>query len=275
MSIFNYRIPPPPPFGYFQLQKLEFRQILGLWVFSITEYPPPWKLEFRQILGLWVFSITEYPPSPKIGIEADLGTLGIFNYRIPPPPPPRKLEFRQILGLWVFSITEYPPSPPSPPPLPDLPNGKLCSKLPHVETLSNPDNYSFLLPATKLGQVNIFTGVCDSVNRGGCLLGGRVTTPGGVYSGGSAPRGVSAPPGTATAAGGTHPTGMHSCCDCFLLAKALIFLTLQDPLILNSSSFSPPPNLSPPPPPPFVMQEFICLTSVTRAKLNDKMAFPA
>ena len=26
---------------------------------------------------------------------------------------------------------------------------------------------SFLLPATKLGQGNIFTGVCDSVNRGG------------------------------------------------------------------------------------------------------------
>ena len=90
---------PPPP-------KLKFSQILGLWVFSITEYPPPenwnlgrswdfelfqlqnnsppWKLKCSQILGLWVFSITKYPPPPK-------------------------LKFRQILGLWVFSITEYPP----------------------------------------------------------------------------------------------------------------------------------------------------------------------
>ena len=68
----------PPP------RKLKFRQILGLWVFSVTEYPPPRKLKFRQILGLWVFSATEYPP-------------------------PQKLKCRQILGLWVFSVTEYPP----------------------------------------------------------------------------------------------------------------------------------------------------------------------
>ena len=33
-------------------------------------------------------------------------------------------------------------------------------------------------------------------------------TPGGVWSGG--PGGD--PPGTVTAAGGKHPTGMHSCC---------------------------------------------------------------
>ena len=46
---------------------------------------------------------------------------------------------------------------------------------------------AFLLPpATKLGQGNIFTGVCDSVNRCGvCSGGGCVSAPGG-----SAPRGV-------------------------------------------------------------------------------------
>ena len=95
----NTECPPPP-------RKLEFRQILGLWVFSITDNPPPRKLEFRQILGLWVFSITEYPPPENWNLSRSWD-FGYFNYRI--PPPPRRLEFRQILGLWVFSITEYPP----------------------------------------------------------------------------------------------------------------------------------------------------------------------
>ena len=54
-------------------------------------------------------------------------------------PPPPKLEFRQILGLWVFSITEYPP------PARSSEWETMCSKLPHVETLSNPNNYSFFL----------------------------------------------------------------------------------------------------------------------------------
>ena len=66
-----------------------------------------------------------------------------------------------------------------------------------------------LPPATKLGQGYIFTGVCDSVHRGGgCLVRGVSGPGGGVWSGG-VPGGD--PPGTATAAGGTHPTGMHSC----------------------------------------------------------------
>ena len=48
----------------------------------------------------------------------------------------------------------------------------------------------FLLPpATKLGQGYIFTGVCDSVHRGGCLLPG-ICSQGGAWS-----RGVSAPEG--------------------------------------------------------------------------------
>ena len=68
------------------------------------------------------------------------------------------------------------------------------------------------------GGVSAVGGVCS----GGCLLPGGCLHPGGV----SAPEGVSAsggglvsqhalrqtPPGqTATAADGTHPTGMHSC----------------------------------------------------------------
>ena len=58
-----------------------------------------------------------------------------------------------------------------------------------------------------------------SAPGGGCLL------PGGLVWGVSGPRGclvqqgcllpggclMETPPGTATAAGGTHPTGMHSC----------------------------------------------------------------
>ena len=72
---------------------------------------------------------------------------------------------------------------------------------------------------TKLREGNVFTSVCDSVHGGGAclvsgvcsggsLLGGGVPAPGG-----SAPGGADwwRPPPTATAAGGTHPTGMHSC----------------------------------------------------------------
>ena len=55
----------------------------------------------------------------------------------------------------------------------------------------------FTVHKRSLGQGNIFTPVCDSVHRDGGLLPG-----GGVWW---------RPPRTATAAGGTHPTGMHSC----------------------------------------------------------------
>ena len=34
------------------------------------------------------------------------------------------------------------------------------------------DNYLLLPPATKLGQGYIFTGVCDSINRGACMMAG-------------------------------------------------------------------------------------------------------
>ena len=79
-----------------------------------------------------------------------------------------------------------------------------------------------------LGQGNMFTGVCLSTRGGawsgglvpgGCLVPG-VPGPGGGYLlprgalswGGICSRGVpGGAPRTATAAGGTHPTGMHSC----------------------------------------------------------------
>ena len=78
-----------------------------------------------------------------------------------------------------------------------------------------------LSPATKLGQGYIFTGMCDSVHRG-CLVPGGVCSRGEclVPGGCLAPEGVPGPgtggdpPETATAAGGTHPTGMHSCYKC-------------------------------------------------------------
>ena len=43
---------------------------------------------------------------------------------------------------------------------------------------------------------------------GGCLVPGGVPGPGGSGPGGC----LVETPQTATAAGGTHPTGMHSCC---------------------------------------------------------------
>ena len=66
----------------------------------------------------------------------------------------------------------------------------------------------------------MFTGVCLSQGgaccrggacSGGCLLQG-VPSPRGACSGGFG--GLVETPRTATAAGGTHPTGMHSCLYC-------------------------------------------------------------
>ena len=97
-----------------------------------------------------------------------------------------------------------------------------------------------LPPATKLGQGYVFTGVCDSVHRGGEYL-TRYPPPGARYT----PQTRYTPPGTrytpqdqvhpphrpgtpqtrytppgpgryGLRAGGTHPTGMHSCCFQFL-----------------------------------------------------------
>ena len=72
-----------------------------------------------------------------------------------------------------------------------------------------------LPPATKLGQGNVFTGICDSVHRGVCLRACRDTTPQGP---GNPPDQAPLPgPGTPREqsmlgdSSGKHPTGMQSC----------------------------------------------------------------
>ena len=59
-----------------------------------------------------------------------------------------------------------------------------------------------LPPATKLGQGNIFTGVCDSVNRGMSAPGGGVCSWGCLLLGGVCSGGMSAP-GVSTLGGGS------------------------------------------------------------------------
>ena len=58
----------------------------------------------------------------------------------------------------------------------------------------------------------MFLQACVILFIGGCLVLGGVWCQGGVPGPGGVPGGD--PPGTATAAGGTHPTGMHSCMYC-------------------------------------------------------------
>ena len=147
---------------------------LGTLTFQFQNTPPPPQLKFRQILALWLFSFRIPPPLPKMKIVRDLGTL-TFQFQNTPLPPP-KLKFRQILALWLFSF-RIPPPPnwnlgrswhfktfqfQNTPPPPNLNLVKswhfkifqfqnnwyqwhtMCGKLPHVETLSSPDNYSFI-----------------------------------------------------------------------------------------------------------------------------------
>ena len=81
-----------------------------------------------------------------------------------------------------------------------------------------------LLPSTNevWGQGNMFTGVCLSTagvcpgggwSQGDGWSRGWLVPRGGAWSGRESGLGVPGgdPPRTATAAGGTHPTGMHSC----------------------------------------------------------------
>ena len=82
-------------------------------------------------------------------------------------------------------------------------------------TLNEKRNRTFFTAHKRsLGQGNIFRSVCQKF----CSRGG-VPTPGGDWSGEGVPgpggTWWAPPPVTATAAGDTHPTGMHSCfCVC-------------------------------------------------------------
>ena len=74
---------------------------------------------------------------------------------------------------------------------------------------------NYYRPKRSFGQGNIFTGVCDSVHRGGLVPGGRVSGLGGspIFrgKGGLQFFGGGSPPEYGQRSAGTHPTGMHSC----------------------------------------------------------------
>ena len=140
-------------------------------------------------------------------------------------------------------------------------------------------NDAFLPAATKLGQGNVFTGVCDSIHRGGvCLRAcwdashplprtrdpspfpgpGRPLPPGPgrpPQDQADPPRTRQTPPGKQTPvygqwAAGTHPTGMHSCLpsDFFIVLCELVKFKFfgQDEEVgciswLNPTSLAPQP----------------------------------
>ena len=116
-----------------------------------------------------------------------------------------------------------------------------------------------LPPATKLGQGNIFTGICDSVHRGGlpqCMLGCHPRTrhsprPGtpqdqapprpGTWD--QAPPGTRHPPPGAEhtgrygqRAGGMHPTGMQSCFIMNLILNLRKFCDFRHQKVLRRSA---------------------------------------
>ena len=102
--------------------------------------------------------------------------------------------------------------------------------------------HTFLPAATKLGQGNIFTRVCQEfcpqgggVSASQCMLG---YIPRGRSPPGPDPPGED-PPGKQTAAygqraAGTHPTGMHSCFNCVVILKTFIFVTCDDFLLFRN-----------------------------------------
>ena len=68
-------------------------------------------------------------------------------------------------------------------------------------------------------------GLVGCLVPGGCLVLGGVPGPGGLVPGGCVVPGGGAwwrPPQTATAVGGTHPTGMHSCSSYFWLKSLFL-----------------------------------------------------
>ena len=104
-----------------------------------------------------------------------------------------------------------------------------------VMTFSSKKEFAQVIITCKwsLGEGNVFTHVCHSVHRGGSAFKGGLhwggwADPTGLPTGGSASRGVNQTPtrdtwdtmGYGQQAGGTHPTGMHSCSECDCIFKS-------------------------------------------------------
>ena len=136
-------------------------QILQFTVYPYSEeYPPPWKLKFRQILALWLFSFRITPPLPG---NWNLGRSWHFDYSVSEYPPPQNWNLGRSwhFNTFQFQNTKTPPPPQTPTHPKNLNLGRswhfktfqfqnisyqwetMCGKLPHVETLSSPENYSF------------------------------------------------------------------------------------------------------------------------------------
>ena len=115
-------------------KKLEFRQILALCDFSVSEYHPPpkknWNLGRSWHFVTFQFQNTPPPQNWNLGRSSHFVTFQFQNTTPPEnwnlgrswhfvtfqfqntPLPPRKLEFRQIFALCDFSVSEYHPPPP-------------------------------------------------------------------------------------------------------------------------------------------------------------------
>ena len=180
--LFSFRIPPPRKWKLLEIlalwlfsfrippRKWKLSEILALWLFSFRIPPPP-KMKIVRDLGTLTFQFQNTPLPPKMKIVRDLGTL-TFQFQNTPPEnencqrswhfdfsvseyPPPKWKLSEILALWLFSF-RISPFPPKMKIVPENWNlgrswhfktfqfqNYVCGKLPHVETLSSPDNYSF------------------------------------------------------------------------------------------------------------------------------------
>ena len=97
--------------------------------------PPPPKMKIVRDLGTLTFQFQNTPLPLKMKIVRDLGTL-TFQFQNTPPAPPLP-ENLNLVRSWHFKTFQFQ-------------NNwyewqTMCGKLPHVETLSSPDNYSFQL----------------------------------------------------------------------------------------------------------------------------------
>ena len=141
-----YRIPlfwntvseyPSPP------RKWKLSEILALWLFSFRIPPPPnWNLGRSWHFD---FSVSEYPPSPQK--NWNLGRSWHFDFSVseyPPPPENWNLHRSWHFKIFLFHNNWYQWQ-------------TMCGNLPHVETLSSPDNYSLspLRTSTCIFGVNV------------------------------------------------------------------------------------------------------------------------